>query len=411
MRASSLALSLLVVGTTLALSEDWPRWRGVRFSDMSSETALLKKWPAEGPAKVWMNEDAGLGYSSMAVEGGVIYTMGARDATEYVIALDATTGKEKWSAEAGPLLTNGWGNGPRGTPTVDGDKVYAISGKGSLVCLNKADGAVVWKAEMKDAGGQVPGWGYTESPLIDGKMVLATPGGAKGTMMAYDKLTGSVIWQSADWTDGAHYSSPIAIDHKGQHQIVQLTMQTIAGVNPADGKVLWRSPFPGKTAVIPTPIFHEGKVFVAAGYGVGCKMVELTDSSEPKELYSNTDMVNHHGGVILHEGYLYGFCDGKGWTCMDFATGAVKWAEKKALKKGAIAGAGGQFYLLEEDTGTVALIDASPDGYREHGRFTLTPQTTQRSPKGKVWSHPVIANGKLFVRDQELLFCFDIAAK
>jgi outer membrane protein assembly factor BamB len=186
-------------------------------------------------------------------------------------------------------------------------------------------------------------------------------------------------------------------------------MQSIAAVNAVDGKVLWKSEFPGKTAVIPTPIFSEGQVFVAAGYGVGCKSVKIGPGNEVTEIYSNTNMVNHHGGVLLHEGNLYGFSDGKGWTCMDLKTGEVKWQEKKALKKGAIHYADGMLYLLEEDTGTVALIEASPKGWKEQGRFTLSPQTTQRAKSGKIWVHPVVSGGKLYLRDQELLFCYDVS--
>ena len=176
-------------------------------------------------------------------------------------------------------------------------------------------------------------------------------------MAAFDKTTGKKVWQSAEWTDPAQYSSIVPVTHNGARQFLQLTMQTIAGVNAADGKVLWKSAFPGKTAVIPTPIFSNGDVFVAAGYGVGCKSIRVGPGNEVVDSYSNTDMINHHGGVLLHEGNLYGFCDGKGWTCMDFKTGAVKWQEKKALRKGAIHGADGKLYLLEEETGTVVLID------------------------------------------------------
>jgi outer membrane protein assembly factor BamB len=403
-------LTLAIISLTLAASaEDWPRWRGARMDDVSPETQLLKSWPAAGPTRLWLNEDAGLGYSGVAISAGTLYTMGARDAVEYVIAIDTATGKEKWSTEAGPLLINNWGGGPRSTPTVDGDKVYALAGKGNVVCIHAADGKRLWNTELTSLGGEVPKWGYTESLLIDGKHVIATPGGAKGTMVALDKLTGSLVWQTAAWTDAAHYSSPISCDHNGAHQIVQLTAQSVAGVNASDGKVLWTAPFPGKVAVIPTPIFHAGKVFVAAGYQVGCKLLDLT-ADGAKELYANTHMANHHGGVILHGSHLYGYSDGQGWTCMDYATGAVKWQEKKALKKGAIAAAGEQLYLLEEDTGTVVLIDASPTGYQEHGRFTLSPQTTLRAQKGKIWMHPVISNGKLYLRDQELLFCYDISS-
>ena len=408
--AAALAVSFLV--SSLSQAADWPRWRGASFDDQSKDTGLLKKWPAEGPKKVWLFEDAGLGYSGFAVVGDTLYTMGARDATEFVIAVDVKTGKEKWSAEAGPLLTNNWGNGPRSTPTVDGDKVYAMSGKGHLSCLNAADGKLLWKVAMvEDLGGKIPGWGYTESVLVDGNLVICTPGGSQGTLAAFDKTTGKKVWQSGEWTDPAQYSSIIPATHNGARQLIQLTMQNVGAVNAADGKVLWKSPFSGKTAVIPSPIFNDGQVFVAAGYGVGCKKVGIGPNNELTDGYSNTDMVNHHGGVLLYQDNLYGFCDGKGWTCMDFKTGAVKWQEKNALKKGAIHFADGCLYLLEEDSGNVVLADASPNGWKEFSRFKLTPQTTQRSKSGKIWTHPVVSNGKLYLRDQELLFCFDVSAK
>lgn len=403
-------LSLVLALNSLSAA-DWPTFRGADRTDVSTETDLLKTWPADGPKHVWLNEDAGLGYAGFAVVGGTLYTMGARDAVECVIAIDVTTGKERWSAEAGALLTNGWGDGPRSTPTVDGGKVYALSGKGTLVCLEAADGKELWRASMTDLGGKVPGWGYCESPLISGENVIVTPGGSQGTLAAFDKLTGKKAWQSEGWTDGAQYASAIVVDFNDARQVIQLTMQSIAGVNAANGEVLWRSDFPGKTAVIPTPIFSNGQVFAAAGYGVGCKSVKIGPGNSVEDVYANTDMVNHHGGVILHDGYLYGYSDKGGWTCMDFKNGAVKWQEKKALGKGAIHFADGMFYLLEENSGTVTLIEASPKGWSEKARFTLSPQTTQRNPKGKVWTHPVVSGGKLFLRDQELLSCFDVSGK
>lgn len=410
---SFLLAVLAVMSLSSAMSADWPQWRGPNRDDHSGETGLLKRWPAEGPKVVWMNKDAGLGYSGCSIVDGVVYTLGSRDAVEYVIAIDAATGKEKWSAEAGPLLTNGWGDGPRSTPTVSEGKVYAMSGKGHLSCFNAADGKQLWKVTMEDLGGKVPGWGYTESPLVDGNLIVCTPGGAQGSLAAFDKNTGKKVWQSAEWTDPAQYSSIIAVDHNGARQLIQLTMQSVGAVNAKDGSLLWKVPFPGKTAVIPTPIFNEGHVFVCAGYGVGAKLIKIGEGNKAEDMNPemNTSMINHHGGVVLVNGYLYGYSDKGGWTCLDFKTGAVKWQEQKALSKGAIHYADGQLYLLEEGTGTVALIDASPEGFKEHGRFKLDPQTTQRNPKGKVWTHPVVANGKLFLRDQELLFCFDVSGK
>ena len=399
-----------VSALTQTASADWPRWRGPNYDDISTEKAITE-WPKDGLKQVWLNTDVGLGYSGYAVVGDTLYTMGARDVVEYVIAVDVNTGKEKWATEAGSLLNNDWGNGPRSSPTVDSGKVYALSGKGNLVCVNATDGKKLWSVSMDTLGGKVPGWGYTESPLVDGNMVVCTPGGGQGTMAAFDKNSGTKVWQSSGWTDPAQYASILPVTHNGARQLIQLTMQSIAAVNAADGKVLWQSPFPGRTAVIPTPIFSDGQVFVAAGYGVGCKSVKIEEDNKLTDLYSNTNMVNHHGGVILHKGHLYGYSDKGGWTCMELKTGAVKWQEKEALKKGAIHCCNDQLYLLEEGSGTVALIDASPDGWKEHGRFTLSPQTTQRAKNGRIWTHPVVSGGKLFLRDQELLFCFDVSVK
>ena len=403
---SLIAAALLT--TTLAQAADWPQWRGANRDDISAETGLLKKWPASGPKKVWMFDDAGLGYSGYSIVGDTLYTMGARDAVEFVIAVDVTTGKEKWSTEAGPLYTNGWGDGPRSTPTIDGDHLYTIAGRGNLVCLATATGKKVWEVSLTDdLGGKLQSWGYTESPIIEGDLVVCTPGGSEGTLAAFDKKTGKKKWQTKDWTDNAQYSSIIGVTHNGGRQLIQLTMQTLAGVDPKNGKVLWTSEFPGKTAVIPTPVFKDGQVFVAAGYGVGCQSVKIGAGNKVEKLYENTDMVNHHGGVVLVGDHLYGYSDKGGWTCMELKTGEVVWADKSA-KKGAIHCADGMLYLLEEDSGTVILIEASPKGWNEKGRFVIEPQTTQRNPKGKVWTHPVVANGKLYLRDQELLFCFDV---
>jgi outer membrane protein assembly factor BamB len=321
--------------------------------------------------------------------------------------VDSNSGKEKWRAKIGPRLSNGWGDGPRSTPTVDGKHVYAMGGKGDLVCVEAATGKEVWRSNMADAGGKVPGWGYCESVLVDGAHVYCTPGGSQGTIMALDKLTGNKVWQSTEWTDPAQYASIIVADLNGSRQLIQLTMQSIAGVDSKDGKLLWKQPFPGKTAVIPTPVYKDGIVYVAAGYGVGCMAVKIGAGNEVTLLYENTNMVNHHGGVVLVGDHLYGFSDKGGWTCQDFKTGNIAWQEKK-LGKGAIHCAGGMLYLLEEGTGTVVLIKASPEGWNETGRFILEPQTAQRNPKGKVWTHPVVSNGKLYLRDQELLSCFDV---
>jgi outer membrane protein assembly factor BamB len=392
---------------------DWPQFRGADRDDISKETGLLKKWPAnDGPPRLWTNQDAGLGYSGFSVVAGTLYTMGANDdGEEYVIALDAATGKKKWSSTVGARLQNGWGDGPRSTPTVDGDRIYALGGRGNLVCMSAKDGKEIWKTSlMEDHGGKIQQWGFCESVLVKGDRVVCTPGGPKGTMLALDKMTGKRIWQTSDWTDECQYASILPVAHNGAGQLIQFTQKTLAGVDFNSGKVLWQTPFPGRTAVIPTPIFREGNVYVAAGYGIGCMMVNIGKDNSVTPVYQNTNMVNHHGGVILVGDHLYGFSDGsRSWTCQDFKSGEVVWAEKK-LGKGAIHCADGMLYLLDEKSGDVVLIEASPKGWNESGRFTLSPLSEKRNPKGGIWPHPVVSNGKLYLRDQEYIYCFNVKA-
>jgi outer membrane protein assembly factor BamB len=411
-RQSSAILVLLVLSLSTALvhAGDWPQWRGPDRNDISKETGLLKQWPTGGPKQVWLFKDAGLGYAGYSIAAGKLFTMGARDEKEFLIAVDVKDGKELWSTPMATLLKNGWGDGPRGTPTVDGKYVYAISGQGTLICANVEDGKEQWRVTMQSLGGKTPQWGYTESVLVDGKQLLCTPGGDKGAVVALDKLTGKVLWQSGDFTDGAQYASIVTADLNGARQYIQLTMKSVVGLNAKDGKTLWRADWPGKTAVIPTPIERDGLVYVTAGYGVGCQMVKVGSGNQLSGVYTNKVMKNHHGGVILVGNHLYGYSDGSGWVCQDFKTGAEVWASKN-LGKGAIAYADGMLYLLDEDSGTVALIEASPRGWSEKSRFKLEPQTTQRKRQGRIWTHPVISNGKLYLRDQELLFCFDVKAK
>lgn len=400
---STLALSVSAAGS------DWPQWRGPDRTDVSKETGLLKSWPAGGPKRLWLFENAGHGYSGPAIAAGKYFTVGTRDGSEILLVLDANTGKELWTAKLGSILDNGWGDGPRGTPTVDGPRVYALTGPGDLVCLNVADGKILWKTTMKSLGGKIPNWGYTESVLVDGPHVLCTPGGAKGTVAALDKLTGKVVWQSSELTEAAHYSSIVPAQINGQAQLVQRNEKSIFGLAPKDGKILWQTTFPGRTAVIPTPIVRGNDVYVTAGYGAGSKLVRISADNKVTEVYENKVMKNHHGGVVLVGDHVYGHND-NGWVCQDFATGAEVWMNK-SVGKGAVSSADGMLYCLDEKTGAVVLAAASPKGWKESGRFTLDPQSKIRSPKGHVWTHPVISHGKLYLRDQELVYCYDISGK
>ena len=408
LRTRWLCLFVFYVGHTCAQAENWPAWRGADRTDVSKETGLLKAWPEQGPELVWLSKKCGVGYSGFAVVDENVYTMGAYKNDERLVCLDAATGDVRWrTVMTEAVLENGWGDGPRGTPTVDGDFVYAMAGNGTVVCAKAATGEVVWKVSLQDLGGKVPFWGYSESVLIDGDKLICTPGGPDGTLVALNKTTGEKIWQSKDFTDPADYSSVIVAEHDGVRQYIQLTQKTLVGIAADDGRVLWTYPWPGRTAVVPTPIFRNGKVYVACGYGVGCGLVKL-NGGEAEEVYENKIMKNHHGGVILVGDHLYGYSDGLGWVCQDFETGEQVWAEKNALGKGAVACADGMLYCVDEGSGEVVLIEASPKGWNEKGRFKLDPQSEYRSSRGKIWTHPTIANGKLYLRDQEIVYCFNI---
>jgi len=408
-----LLVTLCLVGRSPDLeAKDWPQWRGPDRNGISTETGLLKSWPAGGPKRLWVYEQAGRGYAGSAVAEGKVLTMGTevREGAdrEVVLVISSETGKKLWSAPIDEVFENDWGDGPRGTPTVDQGRVYALGGQGTLVCLEFSSGRELWRVSLtRDLGGKVPQWGYAESPLVDGDRVICTPGGGQGALAALDKNTGRVLWRSKDFTEGAHYSSPVLLVHGGVRQYVQRTEKFVVGVAAGDGSLVWKGDFPGRVAVIPTPVVRDGYVYLTAGYSAGSKLIRLDGSNQPSTAYMNRVMKNHHGGVILLGDHIYGHSDAVGWVCQDFVSGE-ELSVTEALGKGAVSYADGRFYCLEEDTGTVALFEASPRGWVEHGRFTLQPQSAMRKRQGKIWTHPVIANGRLYLRDQEYIYCFAV---
>lgn len=422
-RLSIIAVALAILGAaafvtfrrdhapeaTIALPgpNDWPHWRGPSRDDVSKETRLLKQWPEGGPKLLWLSREAGIGYSGPAIVNGRLFTAGADEKTEYLYCFDAASGEKLWTTAIGDLYKNDWGNGPRATPSVDGDRVYMLSGRGDLVCARITNGKIIWQQAVRNLETRIPRWGFAESVLVDGDQVVCTPGGSQGTMAAFDKMTGKLRWQSKEITDGAQYSSIIPMEVEGERQYVQITKEHVFGVAAKDGKLLWQHDFPGRT-VIPTPVVRSPYVYVSAGDGSGCMLLKIGPGNAVEKIYQNKTMKNHHGGVVLLGDHLYGHSDPIGWMCQDFLTGKQVWAERERFKKGPLTYADGRFYCLEEDTGQVVLADLSPDGWKEVSRFKLDPQTTQRSPSGRIWTHPVVSNGRLYLRDVELLFCFDV---
>ncbi|MCF7972470.1 MAG: PQQ-like beta-propeller repeat protein [Phycisphaerae bacterium] len=399
------------IGSLNVFAVDWPQWRGTDQTGVSVETGLLEAWPQAGPELVWKATGLGQGFSSVAIVGSTVYTAGDVDGQSYVHAIDMGADKPKWSQLIGKAGAPGWGGftGPRSTPTVADGKVYVLGQYGELVCFSAGDGTLVWKKHLvDDLGGKMPSWGYSESVLVDGDVVVCTPGGGQGTLAALNKTTGEVVWRSSQATDSAHYASIVKAEIEGVPQYVQLTDASVLGV-ALDGALLWRAERKGRTAVIPTPIVQGNLVYVASGYGVGSNLFEITQQNgefKAAEKYATKTMANQHGGVILIGDYLYGYCDSKGWTCQALATGEPVWVEKGQVGKGSLTSAEGMLVLRSEKGGEVALIKVTPDGYEQTGKF-IQPDVG----KPMTWAHPVISGKKLYLRDQDQLLCYDVAAK
>ena len=406
------ALVVCALLSNVCSSEDWPSWRGPNRDDVSTETGLLKTWPEGGPVKLWTSKDAGLGYSGVSIANGVLFTMGAdgtaEESSEFVVAINVESGEKIWQTNVGQFLDNGWGGGPRSTPTISGDRLVAISGKGEVVCLSASDGVEKWRASLTELGGTIPSWGFCESALIDGDKVLVTPGGENGTIACFNLQTGEKIWQSSEIREPANYSSVIAVDHFSKRQYIQLTGQKVFGLD-GDGKLLWQQDFPGRTAVVPTPIYKDGQVYVTAGYGTGCLLLNITANNKVEKIYDNKVMKNQHGGVLLVGDYLFGHSDDNGIICQNFSSGDLVWSDKKKNDaKIAVTYADGLLYCLDENSGECFLVEASATEYKEVSRFKMDPQTTLRNPNGGVWTHPVISNGRLYLRDQDVICCYRI---
>ncbi len=429
----ALSIALGLAAASAARADDWPQWRGLHRDGVSAEKNLLQKWPDRGPAKLWTVSDLGGGYSTPSVANGLIYGMGKQGGdptkkrgaggTEHVWARHEKDGGPAWSTPIGEIANVGYGEGSRSTPTFANGKVYAVATGGDLVCLDAKSGKELWrKGYVKDFGGSVQTWGYSESVLVDGDAVIGTPGSSKAAMVKLKADTGEPIWQAAVPNPGGAggYSSPIKATIDGVAMYINLLGRSggVVGVDAKSGKLLWKyNRVMNPTANIPTVVVRGNLLFCSTGYGDGgsalLELVKTADGFDAKELkyHSAKQLQNHHGGMVLVGDHLYlgrGHNNGLP-TCVEFKTGNIVWAEDGGAGRGSGSGcvtaADGMLYFRYQN-GTVALVKATSSGFELNGRFDIP------EPSGKPsWPHPVIANGKLYLRDQDKLHCYDVSAK
>ncbi len=415
--AGMLALSL----GSLSEGSEWTHFRGPNNDGISPEKGLLKSWPEAGPRLVWKSSGLGKGYASLSIADGKIYTTGNTGSGQAVIAASLTDGKIRWTRKLTDTDPKHGYSGSRCTPTIDGDFLYVVPSDGQIVCLKASDGAIVWRHAFKEWGGKMmSGWGYAESPLVDGERVVCNPGGKEAMLVALDKKSGKVIWKSNgsaegdQGKDGAGYGCIAISQACGIKQYVAMTGKGLVGVRASDGEHLWGyNRVANKTACIPTPIVVDDFVITSSGYGDGgtacLELVKSGKGVEAKERWwkSNIELQNHHGGMIQLGDYVYlGHKHNNGFpTCIEWKSGAIKWGGKdnRGAGKGsaAILYADGNIIFRYQD-GLVALVGANPNAYELKATFKPVFQ------EGKTWAHPVILDGKLYLREQDVLMCYDL---
>ena len=406
--------ALLFSTTDFVSAANWPQWRGPNRDGKSTETGLLKKWPETGPTLLWSSEVIGNGFSSPSISGGMLYITGIDDEKmEFLTAMDLQ-GNVKWKITYGLSWTNSFSEA-RTTPTIDGKFVYVISGQGKVVCVDRQTGQEKWSVEaLKNFGGKTGRWGVAESPLIVDDKVIFTPGGDQTTVVALNKLTGETVWQTKSLNYQTAYVSPILISYKGKKQIVAITGQHILGVNPKNGEIDWTYDYlqhfsAGRGGEINTnsPLFYNSEIYVTSGYNhVGIKLKLADDLKSVAKVWIDETLDVHHGGFVLVDGFLYGanwLTNSKGnWAAVDWKTGKPAY-DTEWENKGSIIYADGMLYCYDEKGGNVALVTATPKAFNIVSTFKV--------PLGggiAAWAHPVICDGRLYMRRGNALMVYDI---
>lgn len=373
---------------------DWPQWRGPARDGVSRETDLAPGFGPDGPVEIW-RRPVGDGYSGMAVAEGRLYTMEQGDA-EHVVALDAKTGRQVWRFRSDKAYYDGQGDGPRGTPTYDDGMLYSVGAQGMFHALDAKTGQPLWSHDLvREFGGSRPTWGFSTSPLVEGAAVYVEPGGSRGRGLAgFDKKTGELVWSR--YSDAPGYSSPIAATINGLRQILFFTSRHLVSVSPPAEKINWE--FPWKTSYdvnAATPIFvPPDRIFISSGYGVGAALLRVRGTDAVETIWKSRVMKNHFNSSVLHESFIYGFDDGT-LKCIRAENGETQW-RKRGFGKGSLIVADGRLIILGE-RGTLALAEATPEAYRELARAQVL--------KGRCWTSPTLARGKLYLRNQREIVC------
>jgi outer membrane protein assembly factor BamB len=417
-KACTGAAILAVACVHAASASDWPQWLGPNRDNVSRETGLLKEWPKDGPPLKWKATIVGEGYSAPSVAKGRIYLLGMFEDAEHCVCLDEKDGSKIWSQKIGKVGVNPkqyFFPGPRGTPTIVGDKIYTLGSDGDLVCLDAVKGDIVWAKSLRDDFSGSPGtWVYAESPLVDGDRVVVSPGGSDATVVALDKKDGKLIWKSAiKEGDKSAYGSPIKIEVGGIQQYVVYLAGGLVGVSAADGAFLWRFKKTGASngINIPTPIYHDGLVFVANGYKTGggaAKLAADGNKVTATEAWFDKKLESQVGGFFRVGDHLYGSVTAGAakLMCLELATGKVVW-EDPSVGACSLCVVNGMLIVRGYASGNVALVEATPAGYKERGRFTQ-PDRNKEKQKKLAWPYPVVANGSLYLRDQGVLLSYDL---
>jgi outer membrane protein assembly factor BamB len=404
------SISFVLIGFIQAA--DWPQWRGPNRDGISKEIGLQRSWPSAGPKLLWQIDTAGSGYSTPAVVGQRIYLLGSTgDDNEFVKALDVSSGKEIWTQRIGKVGRPDQKPpypGCRSTPTVDGEVLYVLGSDGDMACLETAGGKIRWSKNVTtEFGGDSGIWAFSESPLVDGNNVVCTPGGKDAAMVAFNKKSGDVVWKcELPEAEKAAYSSIVVASSGDNKQYVQFLGKKLIGVNAKDGKLLWTysKTAEGSPANIPTPVVDGNFIYSSTGRGGG-GLIKLNGTAEPEQIYAGAKLPNAIGGSVKIGNYLYG-TNSQALNCIEFATGDVKWTDR-CIGAAAICFADSLLFLHGEN-GDAALVEATPDEYREKGRFT--PPNQPEKGNTKAWAYPVVANGRLYLRDAGMLWCYDVAA-